>query len=102
MMSVYKLFFDNHRRRLFLFGFISVILLLVPGTFQPASAQSSPYGNFLYLPFFRVIPLPPLIPSSACILKAPSITAPGCRKRFREAVIGSVSMPSIGTGSNRY
>jgi hypothetical protein len=41
---------DNHRRRLFFFGFISVILLLVPLTFQTASAQSTPSGKFYYLP----------------------------------------------------
>jgi hypothetical protein len=50
MKSVQKPIIDNHRRRLFLFGFISVILLLGPVTFQPASAQSTPDGNFLYLP----------------------------------------------------
>jgi hypothetical protein len=50
MKSVHKPIIDNHRRFLFLFGFITVILLLVPVTFQPASAQSSPNGNFLYLP----------------------------------------------------
>ena len=50
MKSVHKPFIGNRRRRLFFFGFISVILLLVPGTFRPASAQSSPFGNFLYLP----------------------------------------------------
>ena len=50
MKSVHKPIIDNHRRFLFLFGFISVILLLVPVAFQPASAQSSPNGNFLYIP----------------------------------------------------